>query len=183
MECLPTLQELHSAAKALSAAKIPGPDGIPSEFFLSNWETIGTTLLRATLEGIAAGKLHQRFTEGLLVLLAKRGNLRFLVNRRPLTLLNLIYKLVAKAYQLRLTAVLQRFISEDQSAFIKGRTIHHSLFLTNEVLHEASIQDEDYMYLKLDIVKAFDKIEWPFLLAILRKFGFGPTFLKFVSAS
>lgn len=105
------------------------------------------------------------------------------MNRRPLTLLNLIYKLVAKAYQIRLTIVLQHFILEDQSTFIKGSTIHHSLFLTNEVLYEASIHDEDYMYLKLDIVKAFDKIEWPFLLAILERFGFGPTFLRFVSTS
>lgn len=67
--------------------------------------------------------------------------------------------------------------------FIKGRTIHHSLFLTNEVLAEASTHDEDYIFLKLDVIKAFDMIELKFLHAILEKFGFGLAFLKFITTS
>lgn len=112
MEKTSTLSELHVATKALSKGKVPGPDGIPLEFFIQNWDIVGETLLLAILEGIENGTLHPHFT-GLLVLLAKRGDLRYLINRRPLTLLNLIYKIIAKAYQLRLTAILQRFISQE----------------------------------------------------------------------
>lgn len=90
---------------------------------------------------------------------------------------------MAKAYQLHLTEILQRFITNEQFTFIKGWTFDHSLFLTNEVLAEATQHDEDYIFLKLDMVKAFDKIEWGFLLNILKKFGFGPKFLQFIHAA
>lgn len=115
--------------------------------------------------------------------MAKPKDLKYLVNTRPLTLLNLIYKISTKAYQIWLTSILQRFISQEQSPFIKGETIHHSLMMKNEVLAEASCHDEDYIYLKLDVIKAFNCIEWAFLLTILRKFGFRPCFLTFVKAS
>lgn len=75
MERLPSLSELQTIAKAMLAGKVPGLDGIPLEFFLSNWDIVGETLLRATLEGITEGKLHKRFIKGLLVLLAKRGDM------------------------------------------------------------------------------------------------------------
>lgn len=98
METPLSLCELYNAAKDLAKGKVPGPNGILLEFFLLNWESIGETLLCAVLKGVEDGKLHSRFTKGLLVLLAKHGDLKYLINYRLLTLLNLIYKIVAKAY-------------------------------------------------------------------------------------
>lgn len=182
MEAQLSIPELHADALDLAKDKVSGPDGIPLEFFLQNWDILADTLLKAINEGIADGKLHKRFTEGLIILLAKKGDLRYLFNIRPLTL-NVIYKITAKAYQMRLSAILQRFISQQQSAFIPGRTILHSIFFTNEILFEAIKQDDPFLVLKLDVIKAFDKMEWSFLRAVLEKFGFGPLFLRFLDSS
>lgn len=96
---------------------------------------------------------------------------RLLSNKRPITLLNMIYKIGAKVFQMRLAPILQVFISQQQFAFLPGRNIHHSILLLNEILHQAESDGGQYALLKLDIVKAFDKLEWPFLLKILDKFG------------
>lgn len=112
--------------------------------------------MRAILTGLTRGELHSYFIEGMLILLAKRGDLRFFINKRPLTLLNVIYKIIAKAYQLKLSIILQRFISDQQSAFVPSRSIHHSLLLTNELLHAAINDEEDCLLLKLNVIKAFN---------------------------
>lgn len=75
MDKLLTLMELHIATKLLDRGKVMGPNDITLEFFLENWNAIGETLLRAIHEGIVVGYLHPRFKKGLLILLAKRGNL------------------------------------------------------------------------------------------------------------
>lgn len=94
-----------------------------------------------------------------------------------------MYKIWTKAYQLWLTPILSRFISTTQSAFLPDRSIHHSILLTNEILHRAGLSEEDFIFLKLDVSKAFDKLEWDFLLALLQHLGFGPQFLSFILAT
>lgn len=121
-------------------------------------------------------------TQGLIILLHKKGIPTMLQNKRPLTLLNSVYKIFTKLFQLRLSPILQKLISANQSAFLPGRSIHHSILLTNELLHLVRILGEDFIFLKLDMVKAFDKVDWKFLYALLRKLGFGDKFVKFVLA-
>lgn len=178
-----TQQELHDAAKALAKNKVPGPDGIPVEFFLHNWELAGPVLLLALQDGIRDGFFDPELTKGFIVLLCKKGDQRYLGNKRPLTLLNVAYKIGAKAFQLRLAHILSRFITQNQYGFLPGRNIHHSLLLMNELLQEAIKSGEEHLFLKLDVVKAFDKLEWSFIFEILHKYGFGPQFVAFVKAS
>jgi hypothetical protein len=99
------------------------------------------------------------------------------------TLLNVIYKIAAKAYQLRLSSILEQFISSNQSACLSGRSIHHSIILMAEMLFYANNNECDQLFLKLDMVKAFDMVEWDFLVALLDKCGFGPNFIRFLTAS
>lgn len=121
--------------------------------------------------------------QGHIVLIPKKGDQFLVSNKHPLTLLNVIYKIWAKAYQLRLSKVLNRFISYHQSAFLPGRSIHHSVLLRNEILHRVALSGLDFALLKLDICKAFDKTEWDFLIALLEHIGFGPNFIRFIIAT
>lgn len=79
----------------------------------------------------------------------------------------MIYKVGAKVMQTRLTPVLQRIIAPQQFAFLPGRSIHHSLILLGE--HQALESGDEHMLLKLHVVKAFDRLEWPYLLVLLDK--------------
>ena len=183
MEAEITIDELYKAAKAIGQNKCPGEDGTPVEFFVCNWQVVGSTLHRALQEGIRSGRLDPIFTKGYLVLLSKQGDPRLFSNKRPLTMLNALYKIAAKAFQLRLTKVLKNFITAQQSAFIPRRSIHHSVLLMSKLVLHANKSGLEHILLKLDMKKAYDMVEWEFLHLLLTKYGFGPNFLQFLQAA
>lgn len=122
-----TLEELGAAVNHLANQKCPGLDGVPSEFYKANWEVVGPLVLNCISSGINAKAFPEFMTRGAIVLLPKKADQRLISNKRPITLLNSIYKMGAKAMQLRITPILQRTITTQQSAFLPGRNIHHAL--------------------------------------------------------
>lgn len=174
-----TVEELGRAAKIM---KNPGPDGVPVELFQELWPVVGPQLTEILNQGVAQGSFPPDLTKGHIVLLPKKLDQTLLTNKRPITLLNVAYKIGAKALQQHLTPLLQRIITPQQFAFLPRRNIHHSLLLMGEMLHQAAISGEEYILLKLDVVKAFDKLEWPFLLAVIEKMGTGGLLSQFLLA-
>lgn len=141
-----TLEELGMAVAALSNDKCPGLDGTPNEFYKMNWPVVGPLVLNCISEGIEAQAFPKFVTRGAIVLLPKKADQRYLSNKRPITLLNSIYKIGAKAMQLRVTPILQRTLTSQQTAFLPGRNIHHGLLLMSEMLHRAKASGENRSY-------------------------------------
>lgn len=162
--------------------KCPSPDGIPAEFFQSCWSLVGPLVLSILNRGLARECSTPKLTLGLS-LAAQERDQSLLTNKRPITLLNVAYKIGAKAFQHRLTPILERIISPQQFAFLPGRNIHHSLLLLSEMLHQAANSGEEYVLLKLDVIKAFDRLEWPFLLNLVDKVGMTGQLSRFLVAS
>lgn len=177
-----TVEELGAAAKLMKRRKCPGPDGIPIELFQEMWPVVGPQLTEILNEGIQREVFPCELTRGHIVLLPKKSDQSRLTNKRPITLLNAAYKIGAKALQQRLSPLLQKIITPEQFAFLPGRNIHHSLLLMGEMLHQAAISGEEYVFLKLYVIKAFDKLEWPFLLAVVEKMGIGGLLSRFLKA-
>lgn len=177
-----SIEELGLAARGMKKGKCPGPDGIPVEFFQQMWQLAGPPLLLVINRGMERETFPKDLTLGHIVLLPKKRDQRFLVNKRPITLLNVAYKIGAKAFQNRLTPLLQRLISPQQFAFLPGRNIHHSLLLLGEMLQQAASSGEEHVLLKLDVIKAFDSLEWPFLLAVVERMGMSGLLTKFLKA-
>ncbi|KAL3682785.1 hypothetical protein R1sor_000807 [Riccia sorocarpa] len=177
-----TLSDLHTAAKLLGRNKCPGPDGVPLEFFHTFWDTISPLLLQATTEGLQQGTILPFFNRGVITLLHKDGDQTLLKNKRPIMLLNAVYKIWAKAMQLLLTPILQRIITWEQNAFLPGRHLHTTVFLCNEAIQEAKRNDTDVVWLKIDFRKAFDTIRWDFLYSAMQKMQFGDYFISLVAA-
>lgn len=101
-----SLVELEEAVLAMKKHKCPGADGTPVEFLQQLWTTLGPLILQVLNLGIQRGRFQPEFTLGLIVLLPKKNDQRLLTNKRPITLLNAIYKLGAKVLQRRLTLIL-----------------------------------------------------------------------------
>ena len=94
---------------------------------------------------------------------------------RPISLCNVIYKLISKVLVNRLKSLLPSIVSENQSAFQARRVITDNILMAFEILHYMKTQQNGstgFMALKLDISKAYDRVEWSFLECLLRKLGF-----------
>jgi hypothetical protein len=91
-------------------------------------------------------------------------------------LINVIFKLVAKAYAIRLSVVAHRTISLAQSAFIKGRFIQDGPLALHKIIHELMTKKLHAVLLKLDFEKAYDRVSWNFLHEVLLRKGFKPAF-------
>ncbi|RVW14110.1 LINE-1 reverse transcriptase-like [Vitis vinifera] len=92
---------------------------------------------------------------------------------RPISLLGGLYKLLAKVLANRLKKVIGKVISPDQNVFIKGRQILDGSLIANEVIDSWQKRGEKGIICKLDIEKAYDSINWQFLLKVMQKLGFG----------
>lgn len=92
---------------------------------------------------------------------------------RPINLVTSLYKIVAKVLSLRLRGVMEYVVSYTQSAFIKGRQILDSVLIANECVDGCKRDREPGVVCKLDMEKAFNRVDWDFLFWVLRKKGFG----------
>lgn len=74
---------------------------------------------------------------------------------------------------LRLEAIINRIIDSSQAAFIKNRYILDNVFLSQEIIHHCQLTNTLGVVIKVDFKKAYDKINWQYLLDILHQRGFG----------
>ncbi|GJZ77185.1 RNA-directed DNA polymerase, eukaryota [Tanacetum coccineum] len=92
---------------------------------------------------------------------------------RPISLIGCQYKIIGKILANRLSLVIDKIVSIEQSAFIKGRQILDGPLTLNEIVSWCKIKNEQALMLKVDFQKAFDSVRWDYLDDILNKFGFG----------
>ena len=174
-------EELRTALWDMCPGKSLGPDGIVLEFYKVYWNMLGTEFTDMINVSIREGRLPHGVTHGMIVLLHKGGDRQALTNSRPITLLNLGYKIYAKALQLRLQTILMDVISLDQSTFLPLKFILDNLLITQETMAWAESSNQPLIFLKLDFSKAYDMVGWQCLYKIMEKMGFPQAFIEMVS--
>lgn len=93
----------------------------------------------------------------------------------PITLCNVIYKLISKVLANRLKPLLPLLISLEQTSYVEGHQILDGIILSHEVIHSLKVLKNLGMILKLDLSKAFDKLSWTYINQMLLAFGFNAT--------
>ncbi|CAM2105805.1 unnamed protein product [Caretta caretta] len=124
----------------------------------------------------------QTIRRAVLALLPKKGDLRYLRNRRPVSLLSTDYKIVVKAISLWLGSLLADVIHPDQTYTVLNRSIFDNLFLVWDLLELGCRDGLSFALLSLDQEKVFDRVDHGYLLNTLQAFGFGPQFVGFLWA-
>ena len=176
-----TFQELFKCLESFSKNKSPGLDGITAEFYRVFWDQIKEKLFLVYEESFLKGILPECLRTGVVTLLEKKGKDRSdISNWRPITLLNLDYKLLTKTLGQRLKLVLPSLIHKDQNGFIPGGNIFYSAHTIRDILFYCKKENLDLILLALDYTKAFDSVDFEFIHKTFRLFNFGENFRKWV---
>ena len=180
-EGLLTVKECKEALKNFSKNKSPGTDGLTAEFYSFFWDLLSDTMVNSFNYGFQKGELTISQRQSIIRLIPKKDkNLSRLANWRPISLLNVDYKIATKALALRLKKVIPSIINDAQTGYMEGRFIGENIRLISDILHFTARQNLDGIALFIDFEKAFDSLEWDFLRKTLDTFKFGHEFESWV---
>lgn len=172
--------EIMGAITTLQSGKSPGPDGFTVEFYKKFAPLLSTVLSDMYNEALSLGRLPPTLNNATITLLLKKDKDPLLCSSfRPISLLNVDYKILAKILALRLQKVLPGIISADQTGFMLGRHSFHNTRRLLNILNMPSSSTPEIL-VSLDAEKAFDRVEWRFLFEMMDRFGLGSGFISWV---
>ena len=165
----------------ISRKKSPGSDGFTVEFFKFFYNDLKVFIRKSLNEGYREGKLSITQRQGIITCLPKGDKPKhFLKNWRPITLLNVIYKLASGCIADRIKIVLDKLISKEQTGFMSGRYIGENTRLIYDILQITDKLDIPGLLLIIDFEKAFDSISWKFIEKVLNFLNFGESIKKWL---
>ena len=176
-----TFAEAIKALKNMKNNKSPGPDGFTVEFFKFFFVDIGDFFVRSINYGFEHEQMSVTQRQGVITCIPKEGKpKRFLKNWRPISLLNVTYKIASACIANRIKNVLPTIVHEDQKGFLKGRYIGDNIRLLYDLLVYTEKENIPGLLLMIDFEKAFDSVSWSFLHKALEFFNFGPDLRKWI---
>jgi hypothetical protein len=179
---IPTPAEIKEVVFSMQSLKSPGPNGLPPLFYKKYWQIVGSSVIKAIQNFFLIGKLLKEINNSFIVLIPKIQNPSTINHYRLISLCNTSYKIISKLLVDRLRAVLPNLISPAQLAFISGRWIAENQLIIQEILHSFKKRKVKggFVALKLDLQKAYDKVNWSFLKNVLVQFGFNHVFIGWI---
>ena len=179
--------EIDAVYNKLKNNKSPGWDGLTAEFYKTFWDDIRTILFNCYLESINNSSLSPSQRIGVLTLIPKPkppSELVYIKNWRPITLLNVDYKIFTHVIKNRILRSLPDIISNAQSGFQAGKSTCDNLILMYLTLeHFDNHPEKEGLLLQVDFEKAFDTVEHEFLYKTLETMGFGKYLIKLVKVA
>ena len=174
------ISEIISSIKKMPNGKSPGSDGLPVEFYKIFWNDIGNDYFEVIQSGLDNEELSYTQYLAVISLLYKKGPREDVRNWRPISLLNIDYKIISKVLAERLKLVLHEIIHPDQRGCVPGRFIGENIRHIDDILFEIENGNKHPLILMLDQEKAFDRVEWDWLFSTMKKFNFGDRFISWL---
>lgn len=176
-----TDEELFAALHKMSKNKSPGSDGLTVEFYCKFYPVLKDILLKLFNAVENCNTLSRSMRNGVLSLIyKKKGDKRDLKNYRPISLLQVDYKILARIMSNRFKLVLCNIISDSQTCCIPGRDIADTIASVRDVIYMVNDDDLEGYILKFDQEKAFDRVCHNYLFRVLESFGFGNRFVNWI---
>ena len=174
-------QEILNAIKSTANNKAPGLDGLPIEFYKVFWVDIKNYFMQSIIESCQQGCLSISQKQGVINLIPKKEkDPLYLKNWRPLSLLNSDYKIIAKIIATRIKLYLADIIHSNQTGFMANRFIGENIVKALSIIEYAEEEDIPALLMFIDYEKAFDTVEWDFVIECLNFFNFGNTVINWV---
>lgn len=176
-------EEIATAVFQIGPLKAPGPDGFPARFYERNWGVLKEDIVRVVKTFFLTGVMPSGVNNTAIVLIPKIEQPMEVKDFRPISLCNVLYKFVSKCLVNRLRPILDELVSQSQSAFVPGRLITDNAILAFECFH--SIQknknpNSSSCAYKLDLSKAYNRVDWTFLEQSMYKLGFSHRWVSWI---
>ncbi len=173
-------EECRKVIKTMKRDKSPGNDGLSVEFYEKFWGVLCRHFLEAMNESYQREELSPSQRQAVITLIDKGSDRTLLKNWRPISLLNIDYKIASKVLASRLKEVLPKIIHENQAGYVKGRSILDNIRTISDIMHYTKVNNIPGILLAIDFQKAFDSVSWRFLEITLQKFNLGNSFRKWI---
>jgi hypothetical protein len=165
--------EVWEAIKELPPDRAPGPDGFIGAFYKRTWPIIKPEIMAAILKlYVGDGRAFGRLNRALITLIPKKQWAEEVGDFCPISLVHSFAKLFSKLIENRLRPKMELLVSQNQSAFIKGRNLHDNFLLVRQLARKINRRKEPGVLLKLDLARAFDSLSWAFSLRSAEENGF-----------
>ncbi|KAL6204988.1 hypothetical protein ACLB2K_022254 [Fragaria x ananassa] len=168
-------EEVHRALRQMHPSKSPGPDVLSPCFYQKFWDIVGSDVVEAVRCFLVSDEQMASINKTFVTLIPKVPVPKHMSQLRPISLCNVLYKLSSKVLANRLKPIMDKIISPFQGAFVPGRLISDNSLLAFEIAHHMKNRrsgKKGYCALKLDMSKAYDRVEWLFLEVVMRRLGF-----------
>ncbi|CAN6559066.1 unnamed protein product [Malus baccata var. baccata] len=176
-------EEVKDAALHMGGLKAPGPDGFQGVFYQSFWEYIVRDVNELIKSLILGQDSPCKLNSTHIVLIPKVQNPETVTQFRPISLCNYSYKVLSKVLVNRLKPIMPTLISSSQNAFVAGRQIQDNIGIAHELCHFLKVRKTKSKFelgIKLDMQKAYDRVEWDFLEAVMERMGFSDIWRKLI---
>ncbi|KAL2248543.1 UNVERIFIED_CONTAM: putative ribonuclease H protein [Sesamum indicum] len=173
LNATPTIEDVKTIIFDMCPHSTAGPDGFSAHFFQCCWEIIGQDLYGAVLDFLSGSTPPKNFTTTTIVLIPKIEAPSTWKDFRPISLCNVTGKILSKVINNQMAKLLPKIISPSQSSFVQGRMISDNILLAQELSHclgkNGSLSNTIF---KIDMEKAYDRVNWTFLYHMLMRVGF-----------
>ena len=181
--CAPVSEEeLKLGLWSLKPFKAPGADGLHAGFFQYFWADVKASVCREVCNSFEAKTVPKYLNETLISLIPKTQSPESLNNYKPISLCNTIYKVITKIIVGRIRPLLDKLISPVQAAFVPGRRGLDNIIIAQELIHSLDKKKGKggFMTIKVDLAKAYDRIEWSFIHKVLKAFHFPQNLIELI---
>ena len=177
-----TTTEILSAIRTSASRKSPGPDGLPKEFYLRTFHVIHRELNMIMNEALRSN-FPAQFVDGVIVLVKKRGGGDTARSYRPISLVNVDYKILSRILKQRIENVMRshNILTGSQKCSNGGRNIFQATLAIKDKIAQLKANRQKGKLVSFDLDHAFDRVDQQFLFTTMRALGFNAALLELLS--
>ena len=176
-----TRLEVKEALFQMHPAKSPGPDGMSALFYQKYWHVVGERVTKVALDFLNHEREMPEMNHTNTVLIPKVRSPVTMKDYRPISLCNVVYKIISKVMANKMKHYLLDMIDGNQSAFVPDKQILNNALVAFEIIHHLKNRRRDRGYqmaLKFVMSKAYDRVNWDYLERVLGRIGFSDRWVR-----